>query len=200
MGYRIFRGPRGLHRRPQLKFLEITFFNQINIDTPRISQFIDRTPKLKQCDTLVQFYDSTDSVTLSFNVKNLVISILRREPDWQLSSVVGVCNSCLPPLFTVEALYIENQYSGHNYAIASTLWFEALLPFPTVKYLYLSEQYAPGIAAALQELVGSRITEVLPNLQNIFRETLEPLGHFRKNIGWFVAAQQLSDHPIAIPN
>jgi hypothetical protein len=47
-----------------------------------------------------------------------------------------------------------------------------------VKNLYLSKEFAPGIAAALQELVGARITEVLPSLQNIFVEGLEPLGPF----------------------
>jgi hypothetical protein len=35
-------------------------------------------------------------------------------------------------------------------------------------------------------------------LQNIFVEGLESLGPFQKNIGQFVAARQLADHPIAI--
>ena len=56
--------------------------------------------------------------------------------------------------------------------------------------------------AALQELVGARITEVLPSLQNIFvegLEELEPSGlFFQENIEQFVTARQLSDHPIAI--
>jgi hypothetical protein len=71
-----------------------------------------------------------------------------------------------------------------------------------VKDLYISKQFAPGIAAALhwQELVGGTITEVLPGLQNIFVESLEPSGPFQENIGQFVAARQLSGHPIAISN
>ena len=75
---------------------------------------------------------------------------------------------------------------------------QLLLPFTTVKNLYLCEEFAPAIAAALQELVGGRITEVLPSLQNIFVEWLEPSGPFQENIGQFVAARQLFDHPIAI--
>ncbi len=67
-----------------------------------------------------------------------------------------------------------------------------------MKNLYLSKEFAPGIAAALQELVGARITEVLPNLQNIFVEALEPSGPFQENIGQFVAARELSSHPVAI--
>jgi hypothetical protein len=75
---------------------------------------------------------------------------------------------------------------------------ELLLPFVTVKSLYLSKEFAPGIAAALQELFGAIITKVLPSLQNIFVEWLEPSGSFQENIEQFVAARQLSDHPITI--
>jgi hypothetical protein len=69
-----------------------------------------------------------------------------------------------------------------------------------VKNLYLPKEFAPGIAAALQELVGGGITEVLPSLQNVFVKGLEPSGPFQENIGQFVAARQLSGHPIAISN
>jgi hypothetical protein len=67
-----------------------------------------------------------------------------------------------------------------------------------VKNLYLSKEFAPDIATVLQELVGDRMTEVLPSLQNIFVEGLEPSGPFQENIGQFVAARQLSDHHITI--
>jgi hypothetical protein len=62
----------------------------------------------------------------------------------------------------------------------------------------MSKEFAPGIVFALQELVGGRITEVLPNLQNIFVEGLESSGPFQENIGQFVTARRLSNHPIAI--
>ena len=61
-----------------------------------------------------------------------------------------------------------------------------------MKDLYLSRDFAPAIAAALQELVGARITEVFPSLRNIFVEGLEPSGLFQENLG------QLSDYPITI--
>jgi len=101
----------------------------------------------------------------------------------------------------VEDLYIEYYYSQlvwKNDAIENTLWLELLLPFTAVKNLYLAEEFAPGIAGALQELVGSRITEVLPSLQNIFVKKLEPAGRFLENTEEFVAARRLSSHPVAI--
>jgi hypothetical protein len=67
-----------------------------------------------------------------------------------------------------------------------------------MKNLYLRKKFAPGIASALHELVGGRITEMWPNLENIFVEGLEPSGPVQKDIGQFVAALQLLDRPIAI--
>ena len=42
--------------------------------------------------------------------------------------------------------------------------------------LYISEEFLPHIAPALEELVEARMTEVLPTLENIFLEGLQPLG------------------------
>jgi hypothetical protein len=192
---------------PQLHKMDITFFTQIDFDCPRLTQFINRTPTLRTPDEAhVQFYDTSASATLRYRTSDfgndyLLINISCREPDWQLLSVEQVCNSSLPPLPTVEDLYIEHKYSQlvwKNDAIENTLWLQLFLPFAAVKNLYLSKEFAPGIAADLKELVGGRITEVLPSLQNIFVEGLELSGPFQENIGPFVAARQLSDSPIAI--
>jgi len=185
---------------PQLNALFITFFfNQIDFDCPQLAQFISRTSKLRDWDAHVEFDDSTASVGLSsLFSKYSGIEISCKEPDWQLSSIAQVCSSCLPFLSRAEDLYIRHRYSQlvwKNDAIDNTLWLELLLPFPTVKNLYLSKDFAPGIAAALQEIVG---TEVLPSLQNIFVEGLEPSGPFQEKIGQFVTARQRSGHPIAI--
>ena len=50
----------------------------------------------------------------------------------------------------------------------------------------------------MQELGEGRITEVLPNLQNIFVKGLEPWRSFQKQIGQFVATRQLLGRSIAI--
>ena len=85
-----------------------------------------------------------------------------------------------------DVLYIEHQYSelvSKNDVIEDTLLLlKLLLPFTAVKNLYLSKEFSPSIAAALQELVGDRIIEVLPSLQNIFVEGLKPSGPFQEII------------------
>ncbi len=182
---------------PRLYYSNITFFNQIDFDCPRLAQFINRTQTLKH-DAHVQFRDGTAGVELSPVPEAFEINISCIEPDWQLSSVAQVCNSCLPPLSMIEDLYIDHRYSKlvwMNDAIENSLWLELLLPFPAVKNLYLSKDFAPGIATALQEIVG---TEVLPSLQNIFVKELESLGPFQENIGQFLAVRELSGHSITI--
>jgi len=190
---------------PQLRNLNITFFNSIDFDGPRLAQFISRTPTFgARNEARVEFDDTIVSVGLRDQQAaklydgSPLIRIPCKEPDWQLSSVAQACNSCLPPLSMIEVLCINHRYSKlvwKNDSIENNLWLELLLPFPAVKDLYLSKDFAPGIAAALQEMVG---TEVLPSLQNIFVEGLEPSRPFQESIGQFVAARELSGHSITI--
>jgi hypothetical protein len=96
----------------------------------------------------------------------------------------------LHPLFTVADLYIEYRYSGlvwKNNAIEGTLWLELSLPFTAAENLYLSREIVPGIAVSLQELVESRITEVLPSLRDIYVKEPEPLGPNQESIEQFVS-------------
>jgi len=191
---------------PQLDDLEILFFNQIDFDTPQLAQFINRTPIFGACyEARVGFDDEDVYVKLLIhNIGDVVsdIGTSCREPDWQLLAIAQVCNSSLPPLSTVEDLHIELGHSLYgvwkNDTVDHTLWLELLLSFPAVKDLYLAKELAPGIAAALQQLVGRRITEVLPSVRNIFVKGIEPQEPFREHIEEFVAARQLSGHPVAI--
>ena len=191
---------------PRLYFLNITLFNQILFDTPQSIQFISRTPELKAHKAAnLAFMYSKAGVTLSSPNRSrydrLEVEISCREPDWQVSSLEQVCTSCLPPLSALEDLYIyEDSKSPPDWRdnIESALWVELFHPFSTVKNLYLSEKLALRITPALEELVGIRTMEVLPILQNIFLEGLQPSGPTQEGIVQFVAARELSGHPITV--
>ena len=194
---------------PQFDKFYIRLFNPIDFDFPRLAQFINITPTLHASDEAhVRFYDGAADVVLRCPTsKNrphvLRITISCKEPDWQLSSIEQVCNSSLPNVSTVEDLYIEHEYLElvwKDNAIENSLWLEVLLPFTAVKNLYLFKEFALGIAAALQELDGGRMTEVLPSLQNIFAVGLAESGSILENIGQFIAARELSNRPIAVFN
>jgi hypothetical protein len=193
---------------PQLDEMDITFFNQIDFDCPRLAQFIIRTPLLRALDEAhVQFDDITTVVKLRYRISesdidDLLINIPCREPYSQLSSTAQFCSSSWPFPSTVEVLYIDHEDSQPVWDdddIENTLWLDLLLPFTAVKNLYLSEEFAPGIAVALQELVDTRITEVLPSLRNIFVKGLEgwPLD-LHNNISQFAGARRQSGHTVAI--
>ena len=187
---------------PKLNDLRINCFNQIDFDTPQLAQFINRTPTLRAPNEAQVVFDNR---TVDLKLTNRTnesgcatsrISISCKDPDWQLSSISQICNFCWPPLSVVADLYIDHPRDWENDAIENTAWLELLRPFTAVKNLYLTEGCAPGIAAALQEVVG--VTGVVSDLQNIFVKGLEPQGPVQKHIGEFVAVRQLSGHPVAL--
>ena len=145
------------------------------------------------------FRPSKSSAALWDNQFEIRISC--KEPDWQLSSIEQVCKSFFPTFSTVEDLYIKHEYSELDWkddVIENSLWVEVLLPFTSVKNLYLFNEFALSIATALEDLVGESMTELLPSLQNIFVMGLEESGSIPENIRQFVAARQLSNRPISI--
>ena len=62
----------------------------------------------------------------------------------------------------------------------------------------MCKTFAPHIVPALQELVGVRTTEVLPTLQNLFVEELQPSGSIQEGIQQFIATRQVTGHPIEV--
>jgi hypothetical protein len=191
---------------PLLSYLRITFFHQIDFHTPQLFQLIGRTPRLKSPDEVrVQFHNDVVRVRLPSRTMGDgdIIEILCRASDWQLLSVAQVCASFLSLSPTLEKLYIyEPRYSrpNWNYSTENALWLGLLCPFTSVKNLYLSEDFAPRIAPALQELVtlpGS-LRGMMPSLHNLFLEGFRPSKPVHEGIGQFVAARKLSGHPITI--
>ena len=183
---------------PRLDDLDITFFPQMNFDTPHLVQFISRTPRFKEPneahvslnpDAVVQLLWASDDHW------RLSVEISCEESDPQLSSIAQVYTMCLPSLPTVENLRLRYLYSEMDWNDDVDQWLELLRPFTAVKSLYISDGFRPPMVSVLQELVGGRTTEVLPSLQNIF---LTKPGAFRKAIAQFVAARQLSGRPIAV--
>ena len=194
---------------PQLSKLNITFSDRIVFSTPQLIQFIHHTPRLMALETARVFFgDDFAKVHLSSRGsghREVVIEILCGNFGRQLSSLEQVLILSLPPFSMLENLYIYDPYSqldsesdwqDDNEVMP---WLGLLHPFTAVKNLYLSEQIATCIAPVLQDLVGSRSTEVLPGLENIFLEGgLESSGPVQEGIGQFVAARQVTTHPIAV--
>ena len=192
---------------PRLDNLFINFFHQINFNTPHLVQFISRIPVFGEPDEAeVDFELDVPKVRLRSctddDYGELSVKISCGQSDQQLSSIAQVCTRCLPSLPKVESLQVftndPNAELDWKDNIENNHWLELLRPFTAVKSIYLSEEFQLGIASALQELVGRRTTEVLPSLQNIFLMRFEQSGPFQEAIKQFIAARQLSGHPIAV--
>jgi hypothetical protein len=179
-------------------------FPQVIIDIPCLTQFMRRTTRIQvlneafvEIDTFgirvrslppTRSFDETSGLKISWG-----------ELDRQPSHVVWIFTSVFPSIM-VESLYIyENPKCPPRWQdnTRNMQWLGMFYPFSAVKNLYASKEFAPRIVPALQELTG-RTTEVLPNLQNIFLEGVQPLGPIEEGIREFVAARQPFGHPITV--
>ena len=201
---------------PVLHFLGITFFHQLIFDTPQLTQLIDRrTPQTKTLDgAYLTFlnWDKNSSIML-FRQNCVFDDELRlditcrhsRQSYWQFSFLTQMCSSTGPHYLipAKEKLYVDLYASGTDPwqgEIDGGPWLEILRSFTGVKALYISDKLTPHIAYALQELVGERVMEVLPALQKLFFKDLSQfqVGPVRDAIDQFVAARQVTGHPVAI--
>jgi hypothetical protein len=196
--------PEGLVARIDARLLDrliITFFHQLIFDSPQLIQFMSRTLKFKaHNEALVVFSSYNVSLTLPHTSDAMLeMRIPCNQSDRQLSSLARVCSSSIPRalMSTIERLRIENEsiWQDDN---ENSQWLELFRSFTAVKYLSVSSNFMPHIAPALKELVGERVTEVLPALQTL--DLYRPLapGPVRETIEQFVAARQLAGHPIVV--
>jgi hypothetical protein len=188
---------------PLLTWLGIRFFNQLIFDTPLLRHFIIRTETLKAPHRAqVTFREGEVKVGLylrngdSFHERSS-LAISCRPSDWQLSSVAYLCDSALSSLPTLERLeiYINRSWKDD---VETAQWLELLHPFISMKDLFLHDQSIQHVAPALEQLAGEGATEVIPALQNLLIEGPQPSEPVKKSIGKFVAACQLSDHPVSV--
>jgi hypothetical protein len=189
---------------PLLDYLQITFLHQPIFDSPRLAEFISRTPKFKGHEEAHVEFSSYDQVGITLQDGALVLEITDCEDDWQLRSLAQVYSSSFARslICTVERLYILSTSHEHpplllKDDLETSQWLEIFHLFTAVTDLYISSKVMEYITPALQELVGERVTEVLPSLQTIFFEE-ETLRFDREAIGQFVAARQLASRPLAV--
>ena len=190
---------------PRLNYLPITFFNQLIFNTPQLFKFISRRPTLRTPKKgYISFFSGIITVRFPLQTsgyRGLSMQTICTGSDWQLSFLAQVCASSLPPISTLEDLYIVESRilpsrSSWQDDVENTLWLDLLRPFVAVKNLYLSQEFVPCIAPALEELVGGRTTEVLPVLENIFSD--QPPGSIHTSVQRFVAARWLTSRPVAV--
>ena len=187
---------------PQLNYMETSFFNQIDFDTPQLIRFLSRTPSLKTFEkACITFGGGAVGVKLSTRTPYLGaldVNILCNEFDWQLSSLAQFCNPSFRPLPTTEDLYIyeyQRSLPDQQDDFENMEWLQVLQPFNGVKNLYLSKEVSARLTPAMQEMVWGTM---LPTLKNIFLEGFQSSTPIPEGIREFVAERQLNDNPIVV--
>jgi len=194
---------------PLLYYLYIIFFMDLSFDIPQLHRLIDHAEEFKafhHAELLILHR----SIRLSLSPKPgtvdhrrwLILQINCRELDRQLSSLAQVCSSSFPLISTLEELKIREDVhlppSHWKDDLEDTQWVELLDPFTALKNLYLADEIAQCVCGALQELSGEQATEVLPALRNLFVEGFQSFEHIQEAVRSFVAARQLSGHPVTV--
>ena len=186
---------------PQLKDVDIAFFDPVIFDFSQISRFIGHTEAFEVFDQTNMLFN-WGSVDITFSSSKgtthghlLMLSIKCGGTVWYLKSLAQTRRPLLFDIFDRHLPHWANDMGNAE-------WLELLGFFTAVENLYLSQGLALCIAPALQELATGEgaMTEVLPVLQHVFIERLERFksGPVQAAIGKFVAARELSGHPVAV--
>jgi hypothetical protein len=192
--------------------VEILFFNQLLFDTPFLRDLTNRAETYKASHRAVISFSSYEVSFVLFQEhgpaesKVLELGISCRPSDWQLSSLTQLIGSSIgssiPPLPALEHLNLFEDCGPLHWQddIENAQWLELLRPFTSVKHLVLPAQLVILVAPALGQLIGERVTEVLPALQTIFVQNLRFSGPspWKKEIGRFVTARQISGSPVTV--
>jgi hypothetical protein len=184
---------------PLLDSIWITFFHEL-IDVPQLAQLMKRTTRFQALNEA--------HVVLSYHIIyghiGVQVKSLPRTSDpglkiscrQSISSVAQDFTLFFSSIYMVEHLYIYGpHWPGYSEHVE---WLEIFHPFTAVKNLYVCKEFAERIGPPLQELVGERVTDVLYALERLFLEEFQPSGPIQEDIGKFIAARQLSSHPMTV--
>ncbi|KAI0278438.1 hypothetical protein BC826DRAFT_1181582 [Russula brevipes] len=185
---------------PLLDKLNITLFDHHIVNTSQLPRFIDRTGNFGEHNKAYIFIDHDIMVILPATKRtdgraSLTLNIPHGETDQQFSSISRVFSSTFPPFSRLECLYIRGErFWGLTPQDYTASWQDLLHAFTALKDLYLARVIALRVAPALEQLDETRVTEILPALQNLFLGGPRPSEAVRR----FVAQRQLSGHPVAV--
>ena len=188
---------------PLLDSVCIIFNYKFVFNIPEFGRFLKRTPR----------FQTLNEAHIDFDRRGILVTplpptwIFDRKPGLRITISVGLSfmastlASLFPSIYILEHLYIyglRNLLKDWKDEIVDMQWLEIFGPYAAVRNLYLRKEIAQYIAPALQDLVGERVTDMLPILECIFLEELEPSGPVEEAIGQFVAARRLLGRPVVV--
>jgi len=190
---------------PSLLHFEVAFFNQLIFHLPKLAQFITRTERLRsfdQADVALRLTDIRLSLLSPGREVYIALEISCEEIDWQVSSLVQMCDQLHSLVSGVEWLDLaEKRILRPNLQddMDHTQWLELFQIFPALNTLRLAKEVGSLVSRALQGLGADSATEVLPALRDLSLEGHEQFLSTQDAIMPFLSARhQRSDHAVVV--
>jgi hypothetical protein len=201
---------------PMLDNFRMTLSSDVIPNISQLHKFIDRADRLKaftHADVCIRRWDVKAffgsggdlGLDITFNVSmtdSPLLSLLRLYEQFptipsQVEKLVLSEESLDEPLDEL-GVFLEDDEEGWECDETDPQWPEILIPFVSVKRLYVSDVLVPYIASALGNLRGERVAEVLPALDNLFIEIFGSSSFMKATFKPFVTMRQLSGHPVIV--
>jgi hypothetical protein len=193
---------------PQVENVEIEFIDPPIFDFSRIFVFTGLKETFEALDSAHMGVENDDFVKVMLSSRRrtasgtmLILLIPRgnHELNWRFWELKQDQRGHPASLFPAK-FERHNVRSGTHVLpkLRKGQWLDLFRLFPAMENLYLSEGLAVCTAPALRELASEGVMEVLPALQNIFIGNFESSAFIQMAIGKFVAARELSGHPVTV--
>ena len=184
---------------PLLERLSLTLFFELTITLLNLSKFINKTEMLGCFAARVILNKDGASIYANHDeqqgIGKLTLHVNCEPPDWEIDSVLLVCNALGDVLSIVEELTLDLDEDGMpsdwENTLDDTLWHELLLPFVSVKKLHIGSSLALKLAQALGSEAGEL---VLPKLQKL--EVSLKIDLAQDAFSSFIEIRELIGHPV----
>ena len=191
---------------PMLDSFHMRFLSDVIPNTSQLHTFIIRADRLKPFIQAEVYLGSCEVRAIFKPLANPGLNITCEVLDWPLPSMMRLYEQLLTIPSQVEQLELSEDWDELDFSVEdgwyedlhSPLWLQLLIPFVSVKSLYVSKNLGPFVACALENLTGENVTQVLPTLDNLFFEGFGSSGFVEETIKSFVSTRQLSGRPVIV--
>ncbi|KAH9169983.1 hypothetical protein EDB89DRAFT_2230940 [Lactarius sanguifluus] len=203
---------------PQLRSIEICYFDPIVFGVPRLSEFINRSESLKRtlsrhCQVMIDDTDDTINQAINCYIGATTDKVQHREPETGIY-VYFLCHGmdrkflhlalvfgCISPVLDIIHFAINSEtlepWLEPPFSPEDVDYFEwlHLHTFSSVQTLFVAAIFAGRVSPVLEDIAGDPVTEFLPALELLCLED-QPIS----SVDQFLAARRDSGHPVTIVN
>ncbi|KAH9164290.1 hypothetical protein EDB89DRAFT_2078124 [Lactarius sanguifluus] len=184
---------------PQLYHINIRYFDQLpGIHVAQLFKFLDRSE-----DSHLALIRHADVAFLHEWISFGMYPFPESHPDRNGVNALIYCQgierqvSQMIQVFsqrsTMLSRVVHFKLSRYRTGATDHQWLHLLRLFSAARTLYVTQEFASRLARVLESITGEMVVEVLPVLDLIYLE-----GQSVSDIEGFLAARQLSGHPITI--